>query len=420
MPKTIHDRLPLVLALLVVCAVGWPRAARADDEPELKGTVPAQWRLVWRADPAHEATICWTTAEAGKRHRVQFRAVDDTGDDAVEGIVDCYANGPYSVTKVVRRQKAHYHHARLTALEPSTRYTVVLESDDDRSPELWFVTAPEDDRRVKILYGGDSRSGREARRDMNRMMAQMVADDPEIICLAHGGDYVATGFSHAQWAEWITDHELTVSGKGRLLPIVPARGNHDPGPLFNQVFGFESGDNHNYYALSLSPLARLITLNTNIPTGGDQKKWLEHELAAARPAHRWVVAQYHRAAWPAVKSPGQARRSWVPLFEEYNVDLVCEADGHAIKRTVPIRDGKQDPTGVVYIGEGGLGVGQRTPRKDHWYLQSPGKVGKGHHVQLLSVSPERLEYRAILLGGKVFDEHVLEAREAVAEVGAAR
>ena len=33
------------------------------------------------------------------------------------------------------------------------------------------------------------------------------------------------------------------------------------------------------------------------------------ELAAARPIHRWVLAQYHRPAYPAVKSPGSALES---------------------------------------------------------------------------------------------------------------
>jgi hypothetical protein len=109
--------------------------------------------------------------------------------------------------------------------------------------------------------------------------------------------------------------------------------------------------------------------------------------------------------------PGPALLFWVPLFEKHNVDLVCEADGHCIKRTVPIRNYKFDPTGIIYIGEGGLGVGQRTPRADLWYLQPPhGKCGQGHHVQLLTFAKDRLTYRVIRLGGEVFDEHHMAPR----------
>lgn len=99
--------------------------------------------------------------------------------------------------------------------------------------------------------------------------------------------------------------------------------------------------------------------------------------------------------------------SWVPLFEKFDVDLVCEAVGRNIKRTVPIRNGRKDETGVVYIGEGGLGVRQRTPKEDRWYLKKPGMADRGHHVQLLTFTPDKLQYRCVLLGGKVLDRHVL-------------
>ena len=36
----------------------------------LKGTTPAQWRVVWTGDASREATISWTTAEPGKTHLV--------------------------------------------------------------------------------------------------------------------------------------------------------------------------------------------------------------------------------------------------------------------------------------------------------------------------------------------------------------
>ena len=207
----------------------------------------------------------------------------------------------------------------------------------------------------------------------------------------------------------MTDHELTTTDEGRLLPIIPARGNHDSGKLFNQIFDFPDGD-LNYYGTTLSPLVRIVTLNTNISVAGDQADWLDAELARARPTHRWLLTQYHRPAYPAVKGPGGAKASWTPLFEKHNVDMACEADGHAIKRTVPIRNDRLDPTGVVYIGEGGLGVGQRQPKSDRWYLQSPGVSGMGHHLQLISFEEEKLTYRVILLGGKEFDKYVMSPR----------
>ena len=38
----------------------------------LKGTTPAQWRVVWTDDASRKATISWTTAEPGENHVVYY------------------------------------------------------------------------------------------------------------------------------------------------------------------------------------------------------------------------------------------------------------------------------------------------------------------------------------------------------------
>lgn len=80
-------------------------------------------------------------------------------------------------------------------------------------------------------------------------------------------------------------------------------------------------------------------------------------------------------------------------------------------RTVPIRKGKHDPTGIVYIGEGGLGVGQRRPKKDRWYLKAPGMASAAHHVHVLSFLPDRLDLKAIGMDGSTIDEYTLSPRK---------
>lgn len=373
----------------------------------LEGTNPVQWRLIWRDDPTTSAILSWNTAEAGKVHRVHLRA--EGSEETI--VVDAARNDRFSAKK----PKLFFHHARLTGLAPATKYHVEMESDGRRSPPLYFVTAPAKDVPVSILFGADSRSGLEDRRKMNAMLARMVTESYEsgrapILAFAHGGDYINSGSHLDEWSEWMSAHELTVGGDGRLLPIIPTRGNHDVGKLFNQIFDFP-GQNRNYYGIDLGPQVRLVTLNTEASVAGKQRDWLEAELESSRPKYRWLFVQYHRPAFPAVKNPWTNLTYWVPLFEKFNVDLVCEGDGHVIKRTPPIRDHRVDPTGVVYVGEGGLGVEQRTPKAGRWYLQEPqAKFGSEHHVQLLTFNREKLTYRVVLLGGEVFDEHELSVR----------
>jgi hypothetical protein len=365
------------------------------------GTVPIHWRVTWREDPSTKAVVSWNTIEEGATHQLHLRSEDGSRKE----VVTCQRNGKFTGDG----HPLFYHHARLTKLKPATKYFVQMESDGKKSAEFWFLTAPAEDKSIRLLFGGDSRSGQTQRRFMNRRMARLMQELPDTLALAHGGDYIVNGRVLSQWWVWMADHELTVTDESRLLPIIPARGNHDPGPLFNEIFDFPP-DDLNYYAVNLSPKVRWVTLNTETSMAGDQKTWLKSELAAARPKHRWVAAQYHRPAWPAVKGPSSALQHCVPLFEEYNIDLVCEADGHNLKRTVPIRAGKQDPTGIVYIGEGGLGVGQRRPKTDRWFLQKPGMAISAHHVQLLTFSNDRLDYKAIGMDGATLDTYVISPR----------
>ena len=328
-------------------------------------------------------------------------------DGREEGVVDCRETGRY--TAGPENIELYYHHVRLERLNAGRLYRIVLESDGRRSGEFYFTTAPDDQRAVGLLFGGDSRSNQPVRRQMNQRMATLLRENPSLLALAHGGDYIGSGSVLSEWSQWMSDHEQTTGPDGRLLPIIPARGNHDKGALFNEVFGFPPGD-ANYYATDLGERLRLVTLNTETSIAGDQAKWLEAELKASRPTHRWLAVVYHRPAFPAVKTPSGALQFWVPLFDRYNVDLVYEADGHNIKRTVPIRDNIEDPAGVVYLGEGGLGAEQRQPKPNRWFLKSPGMGSSGHHVHLVIFSDDQWECRVVTGNGKTLDQYFRKVR----------
>lgn len=380
-------------------------------------------RLIWTDQPQNSAVVCWDTATEGPHDRVYY---DTESRKAVlkayRNSQPCTANGPYTWTPrkkagandVPYKPDLYYHHAPLTGLKPGTTYYFVMASGDAISEEFHFKTAPAEDEPMKLIFGGDSRTGIDARRRVNRLIAKRAEEDDTILAFAHGGDYVASGENLDLWKSWMDDHELTITSSRRMLPLIPARGNHEGrGPLYDQVLAFPGGKGKNYFATRLSPEILFVTLNTETQPDGEQKAFLEAVLSGADTI-RWRVAQYHRPVYPAVKEAGAGLKHWVPLFEKHNLALACEADGHCIKRTVPIRNGKPDPTGVVYIGEGGLGVGQREPKTDRWYVQSPGMVGKGDHFQLLSFTKSHLTVDVISSDNKILDSYKIEARGSTA------
>lgn len=368
----------------------------------LEGTTPAQWRVIWTENPAHVATIGWSTFDPGTTHEVRWST---TPGDATPTVVQASRNGQYIPSDKETSAgfvAPYFHHVRLTELPGDSTIWFQIVSDGVASRELHFRTASDEATSVTFLAGGDSRTGLLDRCRLNAQIARRLETDGDILFFSHGGDYIFDGKKWSDWWLWLTQFELMTAADGRVLPIVPVRGNHDVGPIYGQVFDDPGAPRPNYWTTRVGSLA-LVNLNTEISAAGDQKQWMSQELAARRADARWVVPNYHRALFPAVKAPARAKVHWVPLFDEHRADLVLESDGHVFKRTVPIFEGKPDPRGTVYMGEGGLGVPQRKPRRNLWYFEGGGRTAAAHHVMRIAATPDELRVTTLGMGELIVD-----------------
>jgi acid phosphatase type 7 len=383
-------------------------------------------RVMWMTNPATQAMISWTTSAISSSNRVWYDTTAHPQDPKGYRLQSASLHdGAYSGSKNDAGLPTWYHHALLSDLTPATTYYFTVASDSLTSQEFHFTTAPADDRPVTLIYGADSRRGpplpapHEDRLKMNRLIATLTAKNPGIIALAHGGDYCTS----CEWkfmSVWLDDHDLTYTVDRKILPLIPARGNHDSAIGFEEIFYWPTRTTSYYYATKLSSEITLLALNSEASVRGDQQDWLDKELAENRPHQRWMMAMYHRPAWGSVKSENSnedMRQAWVPLFEKYNIDLVCESDNHTLKRTVPIRNEKMSEDGIIYIGDGGLGVPQRKPDTKRWYLQSPGFAKPAHHVHLLDFGKDTLHVRAIGADEEVLDDFTLHPRSALVGAG---
>ena len=60
----------------------------------MKGTTPAQWRVIWTGDASKEATVSWSTAESGKSHKVYYGETSRLGK-----VQNCQRSGEYTLNK---------------------------------------------------------------------------------------------------------------------------------------------------------------------------------------------------------------------------------------------------------------------------------------------------------------------------------
>ena len=367
-------------------------------------------RVLWYDNPSHEALIAWTSENETARNHVLVSLNSDMSDARI------YTN---CMSGRIKEYTDYYVHCWLNGLQPDTDHYFQVQSNQHTSEILVFKTAPLSfaNSERKLIFGGDSRSDYKQRQLMNKAIQAHFKAHPETLALVHGGDFIEDGGDPEQWYWWFEDYLLT-RVDNRVLPIVPTRGNHESDrTLYTQMMGDTKSEGDHYFRSRIGELS-IITLNTNISHYGSQKAWLEKTLAEAQADSRWVTVNYHRPAFPAVKRPGDALNAWVPMFEDAQIDLAFESDGHAYKQTAPIYRGKVDSDkGIIYVGEGGLGVRQRSVNSSRWYLQGSGKAFSKHHFQVLSLSLKSMGYQAIGEDGAEFSSFTLNPRPERADSG---
>ena len=358
-------------------------------------TIAERFRVVWVDDPARTATIGWD--QTGSGEQVVHYGPTDHGTDWQQ----------YPFQQKIDRRVAHRGmnncFARLRGLEPDTAYYFVIRGGVDVTQPLWFRTAADEPQPFHFIAGGDSRNIRKARLAANRMVAKLRP-----LFVAFTGDMINRD-NDGEWFKWLNDWQATISPDGRIYPLLPHRGNHETGGN-STVYNLFDTTESNYYALSFNAgLARFYVLNSETPEGGEQGKFLEQDLAHNAARHRHLMAGYHKPMRPhtSAKKEGTGEyRAWAQIFYDYGMDLVFEADTHAIKRTVPLRpftgSGSEegfiaDPdAGTVYVGEGCWGAPLRAANDNKSWTLASDSFNGFHWVH---VYPEQIEMFTMQVDG---------------------
>lgn len=349
-------------------------------------------RCMWRDDPATTMVIGWDQITGA--NPVLHYGLQDKGKNP----------GAYGKSiKPARVQEAkgmRNHFARLTNLQPNTKYYFVIQDNEGCSLSFSFRTAPNNpNQKLSIIAGGDSRNHREARRNANTLVGKLKPH-----CVMFGGDMTADDGGNS-WKEWFDDWQYTMGPARQLIPIIPARGNHEASnQSIVDLFDVKSKDI--YYGLTLGGgLLRIYTLNTLIPSGGSQKAWLENDLKKSQGA-KWRFAQYHHTIRPHTASKPEKDElliNWATLFHKYSMNLVVESDAHVVKWTYPIRPSRDagsdqgfirdDKTGTVYVGEGCWGAPLRANNDDKKWTRASGKFNQ---FKWIFVDQNQVEVRTVM------------------------
>jgi hypothetical protein len=288
-----------------------------------------------------------------------------------------------------------------------------------------FTTAAEGAEPFSFLYFGDIQN--DIADEAAPVIGAGLEAAPEAELAVHSGDLVDSADSGSQWDEWFDafgpaagsmnhvaapgNHEYDDGLSGHWAPQFPGAGN---GP--DQGADLAETVHHTDYQG-----VRFVVLNSNYreaPTDGagrwldTQRRWLERVLADN--PNEWTVVTFHHPVFSGDpgRDNGPLREAWLPVLEEYDVDLVLQGHDHSYTRGNLAENGTGDPgthTGPVYVvavtgpkmydaGEGNWtdhGAEVRVQRADTQTFQT------------VSVDGDTLEYRARTADGGVVDSFTI-------------
>lgn len=348
-----------------------------------------RYRLILTSDPATSITIGWD--QISGHNPIVYYGTEDHGIKH-----DSYLYSKKVDRKISYRGMDNYF-ARLRGLLPNTVYYFVIKDSRETSKRFWFRTAPNDLSRLSFIAGGDSRNNRVPRQKANQLVSKLK---PHAVFF--GGDMTNRNNSR-QWKRWFEDWQLTTSADGRMIPIIPARGNHENSTVIFNLFDTPNSDS--YFAITFGDnMLRAYTLNSEISVAGNQKTWLAKDLNNHSSA-QWKMAQYHKPMRPHTKgkSDGNSEyNAWAKLFYENNVRVVIDCDSHTAKTTWPIKPShapgsdagfiRDNLRGTVYAGEGCWGAPLRRNNDDKKWTRNSGSFNQ---FKLIFMDTAKIEIRTI-------------------------
>ncbi len=254
-----------------------------------------------------------------------------------------------------------------------------------------------------------------AREQLAYLMAQETAD-----FVIHTGNLTSSGLNAEADAEFFKPFRSLLQNK----PFVAALGPNEYGPdrtdreskpfLHTNYTRYHdmpwSNATPKYYYFDTANV-RFIVLDSNAVYGAAwapemdsesaQTKWLKTTLGTA--GDKWKIVVMNAPAY-STGVHGQTQQileEWVPIFEDYRVNLVLQGGDADYERTFPLRKGETHPRGVTYIT---LGTAAGAPTKRFYQDAYTARFVSARHYAVVKIVDRKLTVRVYSDTGKELDK----------------
>lgn len=236
---------------------------------------------------------------------------------------------------------------------------------------------------------GDTRTGNDIHR---AVIASMAKHD--FLAVMHVGDLVEDGNKADQW---VTFNQITAGIKDKLLPVL---GNHENNSQ-NYFDNFTLPGNERWYKKDYATATIIALDSTSLLTpGSEQYEWLESVLIRSDKSKFTIVFFHHPPFSTGEHKEDELglRKSIVPLFEKYGVDLVLNGHDHDYERSL------YDGTYYIVVGSGGAPL--RSQARTSPYSQ---KFLSTYNFSILKIG-KTIDFKAYNKDDTVIDSVVIQNR----------
>ena len=380
-------------------------------------------RQVMTADPAHSRVIMWQSDYAVKEPVLEYRMEGKENGETVPVQAEKFTDGG---------KNTWIYRARISGLEPGKTYGYRIR--DGKKATAWMSLKAFAGNTFKALVFPDSQSADYSAWKATAQPAWQRNQDAQFF--VNMGDLVDNGQDASQWNAWFD----VVEPMAEKIPMATTVGNHETYDLNwkvrrpeaymklfnlpqngyaqypNRFYSFTVGDVH--FVVLDTVFSEMKDLEPNLEQ--DEIQWFRKDMEQNR--QKWNIVVMHKdplryAFNPATGRTGrdegieQEGKVWMPLFDEYGIDLVLSAHLHTYRNRGHIRDFRHKPDGPLYILTGVAGD-VRYPGlwKQHPLDEYVAPQPETDNYLVMTKTDDELQLQAFLPDGTLLDTATMEKK----------
>lgn len=357
------------------------------DAPET--TMDIQWRTdtsvekgtakVWRADTKEADTL----TVAASRYRMQDRMLMN----------DRYINRFTASVKNLRS---------------GTTYSYQVGATDENiwSPVKHFTTAADTDK-FSFIWFGDTHCFPDSGR-----LVDLAAKHRDAAFYSIAGDIVSTGLNRDDWDRFFQHSGGAFASK----PLMPVPGNHDRqdglgAKMYYDLFSLPGNGPRNVeqessYAFEYgNALFLMIDATSDVDA---HTAWIAETLKKTTAV--WKFAVFHFPPYNFEEPYPEIQKAWVPLFDQYHVDMVMGGHIHYYMRSKPMRNGRVVSSfeqGTVYTISISIPARHETIGSEPY---AASRYPEGYFYQHMAIDGKSLRYTTYDQHGVVRDQFTIDKK----------